>query len=53
MDSTTVLILDYSLVQWVVLWLWKKGLWHFLDKLLTQGVKITSMSTDNHTGVAS
>ena len=31
----------------------EKGLWHFLDKLLTQGVTITSIATDRHTGGAS
>ena len=31
----------------------EKGLWHCLDKLLIQGVTITSIATDRHTGVAS
>ena len=31
----------------------KEGLRHCLDKLLTQGVTITSVATDRHTVVAS
>ena len=31
----------------------KEGLRRCLDKLLTQGVTITSIATDRHTGVAS
>ena len=57
MDSATDLILDYSLVQisdvGSSVAMEKEGLWRYLDKLLTQGVTITSVATDRYTGVAS
>ena len=57
MDSATDLILDYSLIQvsdvGSSVATEKEGLQHCLDKLLTQGVTITSVATDKHTGVAS
>ena len=57
MDSATDLILDYSLVQVSEVSssvaMEKEGLRRCLDKLLSQGVEITSVATDRHTGVAS
>ena len=57
MDSATDLILDYSLIQVSEVGssvaMEKEGLRRCLDKLLTQGVTITSIATDRHTGVAS
>ena len=56
-DSAIDLILDYSLVQVSEVSssvaMEKEGLRRYLDKLLTQGVAITSIATDRHTGVAS
>ena len=56
MDSATDLILDYSLVQvsdvGSSVAMEKEGLRCCLDKLLTQGVTITSVATDRHTGIA-
>ena len=56
MDSATDLnhlILDYSLVQVSEVGssvaMKKDGLWRCLDKLLTQGVAITTIATDRHT----
>ena len=57
MDSATDLILDYSLVQVSEMGssvaMEKEGLQCCLNKLLTQGVIITSVATDRHTGLAS
>ena len=55
MDSATDLILDYSLVSDVgsSVAMEKEGLQCCLDNLMTQGVTITSVATDRHTGVAS
>ena len=57
MDSAIDLILDYSLIQVSEVGssvaMEKEGLRRCLDKLLTQGVTITSIATDRHTGVAS
>ena len=57
MDSTTDLILDYSLVQVTDVGssvaMEKEGLRRCLDKLLTQGVSVASIATDRHNGVAS
>ena len=57
MDSATDLILDYSLVQvsdvGSSVAMEKEGLGRCLNKLLTQGVTITSVATDRHTGIAS
>ena len=55
MDSATDLILDYSLVQVTEtgssVAMEKEGLRCCLDKVLAQGVEITSTATDRHTGV--
>ena len=57
MDSATDLILDYSLVQITEsgssVAMEKEGLRRCLEKVLVQGVEITSITTDRHTGVAS
>ena len=57
MDSATDLILDYSLVQVTEtgssVAMEKEGLRRCLDKVLAQGVEITSIATDRHVGVAS
>ena len=57
MDSATDLISDYSLVQVSEVSssvaMAKEGLRRCLDKLLTQCVAITSITTDRHTGIAS
>ena len=57
MDSATDFILDYSLVQVTEtgssVAMEKEGLRRCLEKLLAQGVDITSIATDRHTGVAS
>ena len=57
MDSATDLILDYSFVQisdvGSSVAMEKDGIRRYLDKLLTQGVTITSVATDRYTGVAS
>ena len=57
MDSATDHILDYSLVQVTEtgssVAMEKEGLRRCLDKVLAQGVEITSITTDRHVGVAS
>ena len=57
MDSATDLILDYSLVQVTEtgssVAMEKEGLRHYLEKVLAQGIEITSIATDRYTGVAS
>ena len=57
MDSATDLILGYSLVHvsetGSSVAKEKEGLRHYLNKLLTQGVDILSVTTDRHTDVAS
>ena len=57
MDSATDLILDYNLVQVTdtgsSVAMEKEGLRCCLDKVLAQGVEITSIATDRHIGVAS
>ena len=57
MDSATDLILDYGLLQVTetgsFVAMEKEGLRCCLGKLLAQGVDITSIATDRHTGVAS
>ena len=57
MDSATDLILDYSLVQVTEtdssVAIEKEGLRRCLEKVLVQGVEITFIATDRHTGIAS
>ena len=57
MNCVADLILDYSLVQvsdvGSSMAMEKERLRRCLDKLLTQGVTITSVATDSHTGVTS
>ena len=56
MDSTTDLILDYSLAHvsetGSSVAMEKEGLRRCLDKLFDQGVNIISVATDRYTGVA-